>query len=639
MRRQIPFYLIVCGVFTFLLAGALPAQQIPSPQEFFGFEMGTDGELANWDKIVEYFELLDERSDRIKVENLGESTLGNPFLLAYISSADNLANLERYRQINKRLTDPRGLSDEEIDQLIRQGKYISAQTYSLHATEVGGTQCVNELAYDLITGEDETTRMIRENTIFLMFPCFNPDGLEMVADWFYKYKDTEYNNTRLPYLYHFYTGHDDNRDSYQLTQDESRLFAKIMYRDWVPQSFVDHHHMGGSGARFYVPPYLDPIHPNIDPLIWREHQLYGSHMAVALEQAGKSGFETGAPYTGWWQASFHMSTNYHNIAGMLTESASANWCNPVYVMPDQLGGTRGRAEYKPQMTMPRLWPGGWWRLRDIVEQQIISSKAVLELGARYKETLLRNSVRKAQGNIERGQTGPPYAYIIPKDQHDFPTAAKLACMFQLNGVEIHQLDEPYQVGSQVFAPGSFVIRCDQPMRAFAVSFLEQVNYPDNTWTRQHSTQDPIRPYDLAGYSVSEHMGVDAICILEPLRNLSATKIEDDIAPPDGKVDPGGQNVFIFERKSNDSFKAVNRFWEEGAEIHVILRDFNMAGKYFPTGTFMVRSRNDISDLVEKVSGDLGLDFYVQRDRRRLVSQRLEQPKVGLYKRFAGGNMD
>ena len=640
MKTRKSSYLILTAVLIVTITTPLTAQRnIPSPEEHFGFQMGADGKLANWNEVVKYFELLDLRSERIKVQDLGPSTLDNPFLIAYISSAANLRNLERYRTINKQLTDPRGLNSAEIDRLIQQGKYISAQTYSLHSTEVGGTQCVSELAYDLITAEDNTTKMIRENTIFLMFPCFNPDGLNMVADWFYKYQDTEFNNTSLPYMYHFYTGHDDNRDSYMLTQNESRMFAKIVYRDWQPQSFVDHHHMGGGGARFYVPPYLDPIHPNVDPLIWREHQLYGAHIAVALEQADKSGFETGAPYTGWWQASFHMSTNYHNIAGMLTESASANWCDPVFVMPDQLGSTRGRPEYQPQMTMPRLWPGGWWRLRDIVEQQIISSKAVLELGARYKEKMLRNSVRKAMGNIERGQDGPPYAYILPKDQHDFLSAVKLARTFQLNGIEIHKLDESYQVGSQAFAPGSFVIACAQPLRAFVVSFLEQVNYPDNTWTRQHTTQDPIRPYDLAGYSVSEHMGVEAIPMLEPLRDIQMTVIKEDIAPPAGHVDDNGRNAYIFERRFNDSFKAANRFWDEGASISVIEREFTMNGKYFAPGAFMVQSRNDISNLVEEVSKDLGLDFYVQRDRRRLPARRLEQPRLGLYKRFAGGNMD
>ena len=640
MKTRPSSYLLMSTILIFAFSGTLIAQSdIPTPEQFFGFQMGADGQLANWDKIIKYFETLDLRSDRLILQNLGPSTLDNPFLLAIISSADNLKNLERYRLINKQLTDPRGLDADQINQLIQQGKFICAQTYSLHATEVGGTQCVNELAYDLITAEDDTTKMIRENTIFLLFPCFNPDGLNMVAEWFYKYQNTEFNNTSLPYLYHFYTGHDDNRDSYMLTQKESRMFAKIVYRDWQPQVYVDHHHMGGSSARFYIPPYLDPIHPNVDPLIWREHQLYGAHMAVALEQADKSGFETGAPYTGWWQASFHMSTNYHNIAGMLTESAGADWCDPVFVMPDQLGSTRGRPEYKPQMTMPRLWPGGWWRLRDIVEQQIIASKAVLELGARYKETMLRNSVRKAMGNVEKGQNEAPYAYILPKDQHDFLSAVKLARIFQVNGVEIHRLDAPYQVGTQVFAPGSFVISCAQPLRAFVVSFLEQVNYPDNNWTREHTTQDPIRPYDLAAYSVSEQMGVDAIPMLEPLRDIAMTVIEGDITPPAGHVDENGRNAFIFERRFNDSFKAANRFWKEGADIFVMEGDFTLNGKYFAPGAFMVQSRDDISDLAEEVGKDLGLDFYVQRDRRRLPSRRLERPRLGLYKRFAGGNMD
>ncbi|MFC1729632.1 M14 metallopeptidase family protein, partial [candidate division KSB1 bacterium] len=453
-RRKVILPIAVC--LCFIVTTAVFAQQIPSPEQFYGFRMGAEGELAHWDRIVEYFETLDDRSERVVVQNLGETTLGNPFLLAIFSSPENLRNLESYRQINKKLADPRGLSNAEIGELIRDGKYVSAQTYSLHATEIGGTQCVSELAHELVTSSDPGIRMILENTIFLMFPSFNPDGQIMVTEWFYRYKDTEYNNTSLPYLYHVYTGHDNNRDSYQLTQNESRLFAQVVYRDWVPQSFVDHHHMGSSGARFYIPPYLDPIHPNVDPLIWREHQLYGSHMAVALEQGGKSGFETGAPYTGWWQASFHMSTNYHNIAGMLTESASANWANSIYILPDQLRGTRGRPEYKPQMSMPRLWPGGWWRARDIVEQQIISSKAVLELGARYRETLLRNMVLKAQGNIDRGLNEPPYAYIIPKDQHDFLTAVKLVRTFQMNGVEVHRLNRPYQVGSRLFADGSYV---------------------------------------------------------------------------------------------------------------------------------------------------------------------------------------
>ncbi len=632
MKRTIIFLLFTF----FLLAVQLNAQQIPSPEQFFGFKMGTDGRLARWDKIVEYFKMLDERSDKVIFQNLGETTLGNSFILAIFSSPENLNNLEQYRQISKKLADPRGLSDAEIEDLIKQGKYVSAQTYSLHATEVGGTQCTPELAYELATSNDPIIQLILDKTIFLMFPCFNPDGEIMVTDWFNKYKGTDFNHTRLPYLYHFHTGHDNNRDSYQLTQKESRMFAKLVYRDWVPQSYVDHHHFGSSGARFYIPPYLDPIHPNVDPLIWREHQLYGAHMAVSLDNAGKSGIETGAPFTGWWQASFHMSTNYHNITGMLTESASARWADPIYILPDQLSGTRGRPKYKPQMTMPRLWEGGWWRLRDIVEQQIIASKAVLELGSRYKETMLRNMVQKAKGNIEKGESDAPFAFILPKNQHDFLTAVKLVRNFQLNGVEVHRLDKAYQVGFQIFTPGSFVISCAQPMRAFVVSFLEQINYPDNYWTRSHGTQDPLRPYDLGGYSVSEHTGVDAIPILEPLRNITISKIDGEIIPPKGRTVESGENGFILEHRYNDSFKAINRLLKKDVQVHWTKADFTSDGVYYPAGTMLIQGGNNS---IQALSDELGLDFYAVQNKFSGKALKLKKSRLGMYKRYAGGNMD
>lgn len=636
----------LCLSLTLLLLLSPPspavAQPIPSPEAFFGFRMGADGELAHWDRIVEYFQLLDQRSDRIKLEVLGESTLGKPFLLAIFSAPENLQNLEHHREISRKLADPRGLDEAEIEALIREGKYVSAQSYSLHATEVGGTQATPELAYDLVTGDDAATRMILENTIFLMFPSFNPDGQVMVTEWFYRYKGTEYDHTSLPYLYHVYAGHNNNRDSYQLNLAESRHLAKVVYRDWGPQSYVDHHHFGGGGARFYIPPYLDPIHPNVDPLVWREHQLYGSHMAVALEQAGKSGIETGAPFYGWWQASFHMSTNYRNIAGMLTESASANWADPVYVLPDQLGPTRGRPAYKPQMSMPRLWPGGWWRLRDIVEQKIVASKAVLELGARYRETLLRNMVLKAQGNLRMGETESPYAYVIPVDQHDFPTAVKLVRTFQLNGVEVHRLEEPYQAGSRIFGAGSFVLSTAQPMRAFVKSFLEQVNYPDNPWTRAHGDQTPLRPYDLAAYSVSEHMGVEALPLMEPMRGARLSLLPGLAVVPPGQVHGSGP-AYLLAHDSNESFKALNRLLEGGYQVRWLREEVEARGRHFAPGAMVISGGGELTGAVQGLARELGLDFFAlpsaQDGAAAGPAYRIRPPRVGVYTRYAGGNMD
>ncbi len=637
MRRN-PLSIVLLLVLSVILTANATAQSIPSPEEFFGFRMGADGELVQWDKVVEYFNLLADRSDRIIVQNLGESTEGNPFILAIISSPDNLKNLEKYRKISKKLADPRGLSDREIQDLIKNGKFVGLVSSSIHASEVGGINGSSEQAYEIVTSNDPTNTLILDNVIYLMIPSFNPDGAKMIADWFYKYKGTKYNNTRLPYLYHLYTGHDNNRDAYMLTQVESQHFAKVVYRDWMPQAYVDHHHMGSSGARFYIPPYLDPIHTNVSPLLYREHQLYGAHMAVALENAGKSGFESGAPYTAWWQAAFCMAGNFHNITSMLTESASANWADPIYILPDQLGGTRGRPEYKPQMTMPRLWPGGWWRFREIVEQQIIAATAMLEVGARYRETLLGNMVLKAQENIKLGQTEPPYAFIIPKDQHDFLTAVKLVKIFQMNGVEVHHLDKAYKYGSYIFAPGSYVISTAQPKRVFVKSFLEQINYPDNTWTRSHKDNSPIRPYDLSAYALNEHMGVDAIPILEPLQNISMSVAKPFVSPPKGTIGGGG-NGYILDHRSNDSIKAMNRLLAKGYDVSWIKEGFTHENMVYAPGAILVKGGGSLRSDLQSLADELGLNFQGAPSRISGGTIALKTPRLGMYKRYAGGNQD
>ncbi|MDH5791849.1 MAG: M14 family metallopeptidase, partial [Candidatus Bathyarchaeota archaeon] len=294
-----------------------------SPEDFFGFRLGSDRKIARWDRIVEYFNKLQEQSDRIKVVDMGPSTEGNPFLLVIISSAKNLENLEKIREVNNRLADPGSLSDEDAEKLIRRGKAVICQSMSLHATEIGGTQMAPELAHDLLTKDDDETKRILDNVVFLMVPCFNPDGQIMVTDWYNRWLDTEYEGTGLPWLYHKYVGHDNNRDAFQTNMVESQYMAKIMFRDWTPQAYVDHHHMGSYGARLYVPPYCEPIHPYADPLVWREHSWFGAHMAYRLEEGGKTGILNAAQYLAWGHLGFHWITNYHNIAGMLTESASA----------------------------------------------------------------------------------------------------------------------------------------------------------------------------------------------------------------------------------------------------------------------------------------------------------------------------
>ncbi|TRO46899.1 peptidase M14 family protein, partial [Candidatus Bathyarchaeota archaeon] len=220
---------------------------ITSPEKFFGFQLGSDRKIARWDKIVEYFNKLQQESENIKVIDMGPSTEGHPFLLCIISSAKNLKNLDKIRDMNNRLADPEGLSKDEVEKLIKDGKAVICQSMSLHATEIGGTQMAPELAYDLLSRDDDETKRILDNVVFLMVPCFNPDGQIMVTDWYDKWVGTEYEGTGLPWLYHKYVGHDNNRDAFQTNMVESQYMAKIMFQDWTPQHYVDHHHMGSYG--------------------------------------------------------------------------------------------------------------------------------------------------------------------------------------------------------------------------------------------------------------------------------------------------------------------------------------------------------------------------------------------------------
>lgn len=335
------------------------SKKIPSPEEFFGFKMGADRKLARWDKIIEYYKLLDANSDRIEVTELGKSTEGNPFICVVISSAENLANKEKLKEIAAKLADPRGISNEEKKKLVEEGKSVVAFTMSLHATEVAACQMSSELAYELVTCDAPEYQEIREETVLLMFPSFNPDGQIMVIDWYNKYLGTEYEGTSPSGLYHKYVGHDNARDGFQLTQVEGRMFIQKVFREWHAHAYVDFHQMGNTGARYYIPPYIDSINPNMDPVVWREHQLYGAGMAVRLQEVGKMGAESAVGYTGYWIPAFHLIGNFHNCASMITESASIRIASPVYIDPSQLTpARRGRPEYKAQTTFPNPWLGG-----------------------------------------------------------------------------------------------------------------------------------------------------------------------------------------------------------------------------------------------------------------------------------------
>jgi hypothetical protein len=616
-----------------LPVGIASAQsQITAPEKFFGFQLGSDRKMARWDKIVEYCHLLEkEGRGKVRVVDMGPTTMGNPFLLVIISSPNNLAKLDRLREVNARISDPRGLAEQEVKKLIGEGKAIVCQSMSLHATEIGGSQVAPELAYDLVARSDEETQRILDNVVFLMLPSFNPDGQIMVTDWYRKTLGGEFEGSGLPWLYHKYVGHDNNRDAFQTNMVESEYMARILFREWIPQAYCDHHHMGSYGARIYVPPYAEPIRPHADPLVWRELSWYGAHIAYKEEEAGLSGVVNAAVYSGWGHFGFHWITPFHNIAGMLTESASAKLATPLYIHPEQLRGeTVGLPSYETQTTFPNPWPGGWWKLRDVVERQKVSAWALLDLAARNRETVLWNAYLKAKRQTERGAQGKPAAYVIPAAQHDRLTALKLVNKLLVQGVEIQQAPKGFTTASGAAYPaGSYVVSLAQPKMGVIRYLLGRTFYPDNEWTRAKDGS-PIRPYDMSTDTMYEFMGVRVDPLDEAVKG-DLQKLATAVRPA-GKVGQGGTG-YSFDGRLNDSFQAVNLLLEKG----VAVRRIDKAGLGLLPGDFVAAAGSEA--VLAGVARETGVDFLALQGDVSQSSHAVRRLRLGMYQRYSGGNMD
>jgi hypothetical protein len=605
--------------------------RVRTPEEHFGFRMGADQKLAHWDDMVKYYDLLASASDRMKVVNMGKTSEGRPFYALFISSPGNLANLEALRRINATIADPRGVPDDSLEGLVGRGKAVVLQSMSMHSTEVGGSQMAVELVYDLLSRNDDEARRILDNVIAIVIPSFNPDGQVMVTEWYRKTLGTDAENTSPPWLYQKYAGHDNNRDAFQQNLPDSKYMAKLLFREWIPQAYVDHHHMGGNGARIYLPPYAEPVRPSADPLVWRELAWYGGHMATKEEEYGMSGVINDAVYSGWGHMGFHWITPFHNIAGMLTESASAALASPVTLTPQQLqGNTRNLMTYKEQTNFPNPWPGGTWHLRDIVDRQKISAWATLDLAARNKEMVLRNMYLKGKRQTERGANGTPKAFIVSlgDDQHDPLTARKMIQNLLNQGVEVLQASASFSHDNRSYGAGTYVVSMAQPKMGVVRWMLGRTFYPDNEYTRDNDG-NPIRPYDMATDVMAEFMGVRVEPTDAPV-SAGLARVHS-AEPPAGKVASGA--TLSFSGKLNDSWRAANMLMAKGAAI----RRVDKAAGALHVGDYLVRGAK--ADLLGTVAKATGVDFVTTTGNTNSISHALRPLRVAMYQRYNGGNMD
>ncbi|MEZ4423752.1 MAG: M14 family metallopeptidase [Gemmatimonadota bacterium] len=630
-RARLPHVLL--SLLGILLAPVLVSAQgadVPTPEAYFGFRMGTDNRLARWDRMVEYYRMLGEASDRMTVWEMGPTTLGNPFLALIVTAPANHARLDEYQRMNALLSDPRGASERQIEDAIATGKAVIVQSLCLHSTEVAAGQTAVELAYDLVTRDDDEMQRILDETIGIMIPCFNPDGQIMVADWVERTTGTEYEGTGLPFLYHHYIGHDNNRDAFMQNTVESRYGAQILFREWIPQAYVDHHQMGGYTARIYLPPYAEPIRPAGDPLVWREMAWYGAHMAYKMDEAGLEGAVNAAIYSGWGHFGFHWITPFHNIAGMLTESASPRMAAPLYVHPEQLGGSRQLPEYEAQTTFPSPWEGGWWRVRDIVDRQKVAYMATLDMAARNRETVLRNAWLKAARQTERGEEGSPAGFVIPAEQHDPLTMQHMVGKLMGQGIEVRRADGGFTHEGRVYGAGTYVVTLAQPKRGVIRWLLGRTFYPQNSYTVDPEG-NPIRPYDMSGDVMAEFMGVR----VDAVESMPETATTVMTSPPDpnGTVQAGAHG-YVLDGELNAAFKAVNLLWNEDAALRRAERD----GQGLEAGDFVVPASVS-AELARRVAEETGVDFRPLAQDPASVTRPLQRQRVAMYQRYYGGNMD
>ena len=601
---------------------------ITSPADYLGFPVGADRKLADYEQVREYLESLAAASPWIKVRNIGQTTLGKPFIMAVISTPENLANLSRYIEISRRLADPRGLAPAEAARLAREGKALVMITCNLHSTEVGSSQAALELAYDIAAGKSPKLARALEDVILFLVPSLNPDGLQMVVDWYKKWLGTEFEGGRMPWLYHYYAGHDDNRDWFMANLRETRAVLDVYYRTVVPQVILDMHQMDATGARLFLPPYYAPANPNLDPIVLRETSLIGSSMQLACEEAGQSGVISNAYFDAYWEGSSEMTPWWHNQLGILSEMASVNVASPVYVDPVELsGGEGGFPRYEFGINFPHPWPGGWWRLRDIVDYELTIATEYIRFSAQNRERILDNFYRMGVRAVEKGTKEPPFAFVIPAPFRDPITAAKLAEVLMVGGVEVRRANADFRVGDKTYRAGSYVVRCDQPYRAYLKDLLEVQEYPDI----RASKKEPFPvPYDVTAWTLPMQMGVACETIKE--RFSADTEILSSYPYPKGKFPATAAWGYALRPEPNESCHAVNILMQKGFTVYRADSALSLpGGDTVSAGAFIIANGRGIEEAGRALASKLHVDFLALPAEPAVARHELHPSKVALFK--------
>ena len=680
-----PALLLVLGIVVApaaLPASATPQGGVTTPLEAFGNSLGDDYFLANYEQLVAYWKKLEQESDRMVLEQIGETEQGRPMWMAIITSPENHRNIDRYKEIAARLALAEGLSEDEARELAAEGKSVVWIDGGLHATEVLGAQQLMELVYQVNARTDAETMRFLDDVILLAV-CVNPDGLALVANQYMSNPVPAQRSTRgLPVLYQEYVGHDNNRDFYMSTQKETIAINNQLYRQWFPQIVYNHHQSGPSGTVLFAPPFRGPFNYNLDPLLILGIDTVGTAMHSRFVREDKPGatMRSGASYSTWWNGGLRTTPYWHNQIGLLTESIG----NPTpvsipFILRRQL----------PSNDLPYPIAPQEWHFRQSIEYSITANRAVLDIASKLREDFLFNIWRMGMNSIERGsrdhwtlspariaavelalaaappegergdssggeQRGgrggggvaleyyennfrdldarDPRGYILSADQPDFLTATKFVATLIKNGVTVHRSTANFSVGGQSYPSGSYVVISAQAFRPFVLDMFEPQVHPDDF---AYPGAPPTRPYDVAGWTLAYQMGVEFDRILEEFDGPFA-RLADLVDPPDGAItNAAGAAGYLFSPQVNDSFNAVNKLLAAGDSVFRYTDPVRSGGVAFPRGTFYVAAGSGTANRVAAIAERLGLSFVGTATRPDAEMQALKPIRVGLWDRFGG----
>lgn len=656
---------IVLGMWAALAGGLIhgarceeSAPRVTSPREFFGFNMGDDYCLANYQQLAQYWAKLERESDRLKVVCIGATEEGRPQLTAIVTSPANHRDLAQYQQIARRLARAEGVTEKEARELSAKGKAVVWIDGGLHASESLCAQALIETLYQFVSSTDAETLRILDDVIILLVHA-NPDGMDLVADWYMRQADPKKRSLAgLPRLYQKYIGHDNNRDFYANTQAETKNMNRLMYFEWLPQIVYNHHQSGPPGTVLFCPPFRDPFNYNVDPLVTSGIDAVGSAMMQRFLAEGKPGATTrsGARYSTWWNGGLRTTCYFHNMIGLLTETVG----NPTPMqIPFRADLQLPRADYLSPIAPQE------WHFRQSVDYSVTANKAVLDYASRHREQLLYNIWLMGHRAIERGSRDswtvtpkmiePARAgrgegvaefnrhfrdpakrdargYVIPANQPDFLTATKFVNVLLDTGVRVHRVKADFVIAGKSYPAGSYVVKSAQAFRAHALDMFEPQDHPSDF---AYPGAAPTAPYDIAGWTLAYQMAVQFDRILDPLDG-PLEEIQGPVPPPPAQIAGSeGASGFILDGRMNDSFRAVNRLLAAGQEVRRLVEPLTVSGVTYAPGSFYIPSSPATLPLLERIATEFGTPFQGVQIAPGKEAIGIQPVRIGLWDRYGG----